>query len=33
MSRADVTYRAVHAVNPGKLELAHKPLTDPRLRS
>jgi alcohol dehydrogenase, propanol-preferring len=26
----DVTYRAVHAVSPGKLELTRKPLVDPR---
>jgi len=26
----DLTYRAVHAVSPGKLELTRKPLVDPR---
>jgi propanol-preferring alcohol dehydrogenase len=30
MSQADVTYRAVQAVGPGKLELTRKPLVDPR---
>jgi alcohol dehydrogenase, propanol-preferring len=30
MSNADVTYRAVQAVSPGKLELTRKPLVDPR---
>ncbi|MDB5401367.1 MAG: alcohol dehydrogenase, propanol-preferring [Acetobacteraceae bacterium] len=30
MSHAEVTYRAVQAVSPGKLELTQKPLVDPR---
>jgi D-arabinose 1-dehydrogenase-like Zn-dependent alcohol dehydrogenase len=30
MSQVDVTYRAVQAVSPGKLELTRKPLVDPR---
>jgi alcohol dehydrogenase, propanol-preferring len=29
MVHAEVTYRAVQAVGPGKLELTRKPLTDP----
>ena len=29
MPQAEVTYRAVHAVSPGKLELTRKPLLDP----
>jgi propanol-preferring alcohol dehydrogenase len=29
MSHAEVTYRAVHAVSPGKLELTRKPLVEP----
>ncbi|MDB5988468.1 MAG: alcohol dehydrogenase [Nevskia sp.] len=31
MSQSKLTYRAVHAVGPGKLELADKPLLDPQL--
>ena len=30
MSRPEVTYRAIQAVSPGKLELTRKPLIDPR---
>jgi propanol-preferring alcohol dehydrogenase len=30
MPQAEVTYRAVQAVSPGKLELTRKPLVDPR---
>jgi propanol-preferring alcohol dehydrogenase len=29
MPNTEVTYRAVHAVSPGKLELTRKPLADP----
>src|SRR6202162_5836521 len=29
MAKPKSTYRAVHAVSPGKLELAEKPLSDP----
>src|ERR1700716_2078894 len=30
MPSAEITYRAVQAVSPGKLELTNKPLVDPR---
>ncbi len=30
MAHAEATYRAVHAVSPGKLELTRKPLVDPQ---
>ena len=30
MAQAELTYRAVQAVSPGKLELTRKPLVDPR---
>lgn len=30
MARAEVTYQAVQAVSPGKLELTRKPLVDPQ---
>ena len=30
MAKAGLTYRAVHVVSPGKLELAEKPLLDPK---
>ena len=30
MAHTEATYRAVHAVSPGKLELARKPLVDPQ---
>src|SRR5258708_40155255 len=29
MAKSKSTYRAVHAVSPGKLELTEKPLSDP----
>jgi alcohol dehydrogenase, propanol-preferring len=30
MPNTEVTYRAVHVVGPGKLELTRKPLADPQ---
>jgi NADPH:quinone reductase-like Zn-dependent oxidoreductase len=30
MAKAGSTYRAVHVVSPGKLELTEKPLLDPK---
>jgi hypothetical protein len=30
MAKAGSTYRAVHVVSPGRLELAEKPLLDPK---